>query len=196
MIILFMERVEIEWESFTKSLKSSGCNVYFKIEKKIKRPKRLYYLWKGSRSNENRLQNYWNRAVITFISRSKGKKKIETIILFMERNTRRSENDHDSLTFREDISIDRIAPLIVFSTDVVGTGRRKTRNDDDRPIIGKTYPSSNHFIHSCSFRFFFPLSFSFLRATRRKHIDRKGNDLQVQRFRFENIHGRKFCDCV
>lgn len=111
----------------------------------------------------------------------------------MERNTRRSENDHNSLTFREDISIDRIAPLIVFSTDVVGTGRRKTRNDDDRPIIGKTYPSSNHFIHPYSFRFvpFFPFPFLFF-APREENISiekvtiRKFRDFNLKIFMEEN----------
>lgn len=108
----------------------------------------------------------------------------------MERNTRRSENNHDSLTFREDISIDRITPLIVFSTDVVGTGRRKTRNDDDRPIIGKTYLSSNHFIHPCSFPFF-PFPFLFF-APREENISiekvtiRKFRDFDSKIFMEEN----------
>lgn len=62
------------------------------------------------------------------------------------------------------------------------------------PLSGKL--TSRPTILSTPVRFFFPLSFSFLRAARRKHIDREGNDPQVQRFRFENIHGRIFCDCV
>lgn len=58
----------IEWESFTKSLKSRGCND-FKVEMnegKQKRSKQLYYLWKETRGE----------------------------------GESRSENDHDSLTFR------------------------------------------------------------------------------------------------
>lgn len=97
------------------------------------------------------------------ISRSKGKKEIETIILFMERNTRRSENDRDSLTFRGGYGYRSYR--VVFSTDVGTVVPRKTRNDD-RPIKLTPRPT---ILYPCSFRFFFFLSSSFLRA----NIDRR-----------------------
>lgn len=97
------------------------------------------------------------------ISRSKGKKEIETIILFMERNTRRSENDRDSLTFRGGYGYRSYRA--VFSTDVGTVVPRKTRNDD-RPIKLTPRPT---ILYLCSFRFFFFLFSSFLRA----NIDRR-----------------------
>lgn len=97
------------------------------------------------------------------ISRSKGKKEIETITLFMERNTRRSENDRDSLTFRGGYGYRSYRA--VFSTDVGTVVPRKTRNDD-RPIKLTPRPT---ILYLCSFRFFFFLFSSFLRA----NIDRR-----------------------
>lgn len=124
------------------------------------------------------------------ISRSKGKKEIETIILFMERNTRRSENDRDSLTFRGGYGYRSYRA--VFSTDVGTVVPRKTRNDD-RPIKLTPRPT---ILYLCSFRFFF-FSFSLLFFA---PTSIEENDPQVQRsIRKYSFHGRvckmKYISC-
>lgn len=96
------------------------------------------------------------------ISRSKGKKEIETITLFMERNTRRSENDRDSLTFRGGYGYRSYRT--VFSTDVGTVVPRKTRNNDPLNLL-----LVRPFYTSVRFVSFFFLFSSFLRA----NIDRR-----------------------
>lgn len=110
------------------------------------------------------------------ISRSKGKKEIETITLFMERNARRSENDRDSLTFRGGYGYRSYRA--VFSTDVGIVVPRKTRNDD-RPIKLTPRPT---ILYLCSFRFFF---FPFLFFSSRQHRSKK--TIRKFRDRFESI---------
>lgn len=118
------------------------------------------------------------------ISRSNGKKEIETIILFMERNTRRSENDRDSLTFRGGYGYRSYRA--VFSTDVP----RKTRNDDPlNLLLVRPFYTSVRFVSFFSFPllFFAPTSI-------------EENDPQVQRsIRKYSFHGRvckmKYISC-
>lgn len=113
------------------------------------------------------------------ISRSKGKKEIETITLFMERNTRRSENDRDSLTFRGGYGYRSYRA--VFSTDVGTVVPRKTRNDDPlNLLLVRPFYTSVRFVSFFSFSllFFAPISI-------------EENDPQVQRsIRKYSFHGR------
>lgn len=113
------------------------------------------------------------------ISRSKGKKEIETIILFMERNTRRSENDRDSLTFRGGYGYRSYRA--VFSTDVGTVVPKKTRNDDPlNLLLVRPFYTSVRFVSFFSFPllFFAPTSI-------------EENDPQIQRsIRKYSFHGR------
>lgn len=113
------------------------------------------------------------------ISRSKGKKEIETITLFMERNTRRSENDRDSLTFRGGYGYRSYRA--VFSTDVGTVVPRKTRNDDPlNLLLVRPFYTPVRFVSFFSFPllFFAPISI-------------EENDPQVQRsIRKYSFHGR------
>lgn len=109
------------------------------------------------------------------ISRSKGKKEIETITLFMERNTRRSENDRDSLTFRGGYGYRSYRA--VFSTDIGTVVPRKTRNDDPlNLLLVRPFYTSVRFVS-----FFFPFLFFSSRQHRSKKTTRKFRD------RFESI---------
>lgn len=113
------------------------------------------------------------------ISRSKGKKEIETITLFMERNTRRSENDRDSLTFRGGYGYRSYRA--VFSTDVGTVVPRKTRNDDPLNLL-----LVRPFYTSVRFVSFFSFSLLFFAPTSIEE-----NDPQVQRsIRKYSFHGR------
>lgn len=113
------------------------------------------------------------------ISRSKGKKEIETITLFMERNTRRSENDRDSLTFRGGYGYRSYRA--VFSTDVGTVVPRKTRNDDPLNLL-----LVRPFYTPVRFVSFFSFSLLFFAPTSIEE-----NDPQVQRsIRKYSFHGR------
>lgn len=113
------------------------------------------------------------------ISRSKGKKEIETITLFMERNARRSENDRDSLTFRGGYGYRSYRA--VFSTNVGTVVPRKTRNDDPLNLL-----LVRPFYTSVRFVSFFSFSLLFFAPTSIEE-----NDPQVQRsIRKYSFHGR------
>lgn len=114
------------------------------------------------------------------ISRSKGKKEIETITLFMERNTRRSENDRDSLTFRGGYGYRSYRA--VFSTDVgiVVPKKQETTIDPLNLLLVRPFYTSVRFVSFFSFPllFFAPISI-------------EENDPQVQRsIRKYSFHGR------